>query len=466
MAKKAADYYDLPSEWIPSPNFAGRPASEISEMSLIDGLWTFIESSSTSSSDTEDTPTPHVQSPTDTTKSELIASERPRISVTAPIDDKTRVLARSLSDDVKIQGRPRLKMKAAAAPAGVVGQHSYTPQPPRRAVSARLGLSNTVKGRNPRQESVMTDSLGIKKSLQEKTLEPRVQITPPPRPPRSPPPQNLSDRHRSLTEQHPSGSFSEKARVKRTLDNKNVGRLKTGFVDFEIEGLLSRPTSMLSTPRALYAIPEKGDLPSPRSIHRELVLDLSKTSVLSAKSIFYGRYSPGRIDPSEDVGQTIYVPGAIRLEEHPAQLRRDSVASLDPFAKTLESKGKRLSDLVGLDGIALYFEELGVVGDETTDGLDKYWLDGADSMSDTLSEVLELRKLSLPTVEEPDPDSSSKASGAQSSKFSSFSSESSTSSRPQPEMPMRQRDRLRKLLSPALPGSAFLKTPANWGQHS
>jgi hypothetical protein len=453
MEKKTADYYDLPTEWIPSPNFAGRPASEIG--GSMDGLWTFMESSSSYSLDTEDSPTPHVQSPIDTTKPELGGLERPQIGVSAPIDNKIRTLGRSLSDDVKTPGRPRIRKKAATAPAGGVGQHSYTPQLPRRAVSAPLGLSNTVKGRNPRQESVTGDSLVTEKSLHG----PRTQLSRPPRPPRSPPPQNLSDKDQSLTEQHPSGSFSEKARVKKTLDNKNVERLKTGFVDFESEGLLSRPTSMMSTPRELYAIPERGDLPSPQSIQRDLVLDLSRTSALSALSILYGSYSPGNDDRGEEVGQTIYMPGAIRLEVHPAQLRRDSVASLDPFAKNLESKGKRLSDLIVVDEIALYFKDLGVVEDAAIDGLDRYWLDGADSVNDTLSEVHELRKPSIETVDAPVPDCSSKASSAQSSKFSSFSSDSSTSSRPQPETPMRQRDRLRRLLSPAL-------TPANWGQHS
>jgi hypothetical protein len=458
MDKKAADYYDLPTEWIPSPNFAGRFASEISEINFVDGLWTFMGSSSCS--DSEDSPTPHVQSPVGPTKPELVASE------TVPIDENRRPLGRSLSDDVKTLGRAPMMKKAATAPPSGVIQPGYAAQPPRRAVSARLGLSGTVKGRNPQRERVVADPLSIQKSLHDETLGPRAQLPRPPRPPRSPPPQMLCNKNRSITEPHPSGSFSEKARVKKTLDNKNMGRLKTDCADFESKELLSRPTSMMSTPRELYAIPEKGDLPSPRSVQRDLVLDLSRTSALPAKSIIYGRYSPGYIEVGEEGGRTIYVPGAIRLGEHPAQLRRDPVASLDPFAKTMEPKGKQVSDLIGLEGIVLYFEDLGIVGDATRDSLDRYWLDGGDSESETVSGVLEVRKASIETVKEPVLHSSRKASGAESSKFSSFSSDSSTSSRPQTETPMRQRDKLRRLLSPALPGSAFLRAPANWGQHS
>jgi hypothetical protein len=42
------DYYDMPAELLPSANFAGRPTSDIS---MLDGLWTMIISSSSSSED-------------------------------------------------------------------------------------------------------------------------------------------------------------------------------------------------------------------------------------------------------------------------------------------------------------------------------------------------------------------------------------------------------------------------------
>jgi hypothetical protein len=157
------------------------------------------------------------------------------------------------------------------------------------------------------------------------------------------------------------------------------------------------------------------------------------------------------------------------LAAHPAKLRRDSVATLDPFTfdLKLDSLGRRISDTVGLDGIVMFFEEFGVVGKVTEVTFDQYWLRESLIMSDDMDEGMQdmaTRKASVCSVEETGPICHGVAQSPPQEEGlkSKFSSASSTVSMHPPEK--RKRSRLRGLLSPGLPGAAFLKSPATWGQ--
>jgi hypothetical protein len=154
------------------------------------------------------------------------------------------------------------------------------------------------------------------------------------------------------------------------------------------------------------------------------------------------------------------------LAEHPAKLRRDSVATLDPFTfdPKLDSAGRRISDTAGLDVIATFFEEFGVVARVTEVTFDQYWLRESLIMSNDMDEEMEdmaARRASVSSVRDAGPMDPQVAHSPRELK-SSFSSASSAPSMHPAEK--RKRSRLRGLLSPGLPSAAFLKSPASWGQ--
>jgi hypothetical protein len=148
-------------------------------------------------------------------------------------------------------------------------------------------------------------------------------------------------------------------------------------------------------------------------------------------------------------GTRVYVPGPIQLEKHPALLRKDSVATLDPFASEIDSIGRRPSDMMALEQIVAYFDDMGL-NDEASDVcLDRYWLNG-------LQQALRITEFDVMGLEPPlTPRSqqrcASKDAPSVLSRFS-FSSASSSASMPQSSPQKRQLIRLRRLLSPALPG--------------
>lgn len=95
---------------------------------------------------------------------------------------------------------------------------------------------------------------------------------------------------------------------------------------------------------------------------------------------------------------------------------------------------------------------------------DQYWLRQSLKMSDAMDEEMEdfvARKASVSSVREVGPMGPRVTQGPPGLK-SSFSSASSVVSMHPPEK--RKRSRLRGLLSPGLPGAAFLKSPAGRGQ--
>jgi hypothetical protein len=463
MNDNTKDYYNMPSESIPSPCFANRLASGISDTNLTNRLWTFIISSESSSCSpgAEDGPTPRVQSAAKSLHFEPGDPQEPAIIMTGLTDDLLQPRPKSLSDANIIEGLI-LRKKAITVLPSAPGMLEYAPQLPRRAISVRLGPSKTIKRRTPHQENVVTDPLVARRAIEaaDKTRSHGQRV----QPPRS---WIGNGRGHIVTDAQLPGSFSQKARVKRTLEDKNLGRLMTDIVDFESRGLLTSPTSMMDTPRELYAIAEKHSTSDEASSHelRDARLCIMSSLSGASPSLKLRRYVPARADyakrmpPAER--QQIYLPGAICLEEHPAKLRKDSVASLDPFAKAIEPRGKRFSDIIAADSITMYFEDLGVSEYATERCLDRYWLDVQQAPRHVASaRKSSITKQPLKSHEKPHNEHS-----PQSSRFS-FSSASSTASLPRSGTPMRQRDKLKRLLSPAFPSSAFLKTPADWGQQA
>jgi hypothetical protein len=466
------DYYDMPAELLPSANFAGRPTSDIS---MLDGLWTMIISSSSSSEDGHDNdsdhtaPQPRPRTPPQSLQTQTEPPERPKITVTLPSIDDIQPQVRSESNDVKILGRPRLPRKAQTAPVGAFDL--LPPLQPRRAISARLGYSNSVKKRQPQpyngddrpwtarrsysDEGPEAQKASSKLEGQAKEILPETK-------------QDQSEEPLSPVKQLP-GSFSQKARVRGKLEQKQLGTLNTALADYGARILPSSPGSMLETPRELYAIPEQlatsetpGSPRSSRSSKRRSVKSISPRAHI--QSGIQNSNELKRKGDTEDADaakrQRAYLPGPITLAQHPAKLRRDSVATLDPFAfdPKLEPPGRRFSDIVGLDTIVTFFEDFGVVAEVTDATLDQYWLHEGEDIDDIVEEM-DARKESVTSVEE----TPSKVPWVvQSPRGSKFSFSSASSTEPPPEK--RKRNRLRGLLSPGLPGSAFLKAPASWGQ--
>jgi hypothetical protein len=465
MNDSTRDYYDIPAEWIPSPNFAGRPASEISEINLMDGLWTFMSSSGSSSSSSEhdDIPTPIPRDVAESTEAEHVIPQRLEITVTGPDFVTPQPRRTSLSKDVNVHDRPILLEKASSSPSGGFTTPNYAPQPPIRAISARLGTSRSNRGTLPQREDSAIDPFSFEGAQDDKRVGPQGRLPSPPK--------HMDSGHGSsvIGDTKLPGSFSQKERVRRTLDERNVARLRTDIVDFESRGLLSSPISMLSTPRELYPISEKcpavdeplsPSSPQAKDARRSIMSSLSGngSSLYLLKLHRQTSMHDDRIVKMYPPGwQPIYLPGPISLEKHPAQLRKDSVASLDPFAKELEPRVRRHSDMIVLDSITGYFDDFGVMEDPTEACFDMFWRHTHQAPD----EVADARKCSITSVEEPplrSPESQRSRRSLQGSRFS-FSSVSSSSSLPRTGTPMRQRDRLKKLLSPAFPSSAFLRTP-------
>ncbi|KAF1840488.1 uncharacterized protein K460DRAFT_371676 [Cucurbitaria berberidis CBS 394.84] len=268
------------------------------------------------------------------------------------------------------------------------------------------------------------------------------------------------DISQTTAEQEPPSSFSRKARVRDTLKKKRMEMLN--IVGFEAKEIPNSPNSMLSTPRELYGIKQSTteSLPSPCSPTRVPTMSISsRTRTPPAQSDIQSRdqvVNNTRRDRGLLGRKHVYLPGKICLEEHPGKPRIDSVASTDLFSTALATKASRFSDIIGLDNIVMFFEDFGVVEQETEESLDKYWLDDSHPAR---------RQHSIISVEETASKSVRKAASPPGSKFS-FSSGSSTASEPPPRRAKRQRIRLRRLLSPGLPGAAFLKPPVSRGQQT
>lgn len=467
MQTTGEDYYDIPDDELPSANFAARPTSEISELGLleIDGLWTFMSFASSSSENTDseseidDGPTPTALTPEiplmPQPKLPQTPPDTPAITVTSPSRRQSlRQRLRSVSDVASIVRKPSMRQKLDTAPPGATfGSTDYAPQVPRRAMSARLEQRDTVRGMHSRHLSSESDlkarkMLGMPQTLlEEETPHARFSF------------ERGSDSWEEdehvLSQIH--ASFSRKPRVQETLERKQLARLRMDFVHAEPDGFIDSPQSMLGTPVELYPSLEPQRQPG----------RFRPTSAINGKRGTSTPVSPKTPSPSrrprplsneryashEDLGDLyrtrVYVPGPIQLEKHPALLRKDSVATLDPFASEIDSIGRRPSDLIALEQIVVYFDDMGLNDPASDVCLDTYWLnDPQHALRITDFDVMELEPPVTPRSQQ---SCGSKDTPSMLSRFS-FSSASSGASVPQSPPQKRQLIRLRRLLSPALPG--------------
>ncbi|KAF2869279.1 hypothetical protein BDV95DRAFT_608844 [Massariosphaeria phaeospora] len=373
--------YEIPPEMAPAPGTVSRIVSSLDiSVDVTEGLRTFM---------IDDDPTPPALSP--------IAS--PSIIITAPYDLWSKEQRpRQMSSDVPSVQRPKLKRKAVTAPPGAFRLYTTVPHPPRRAISARTACPAYARNRSSRTtpspmsprlshvgssttRSLITQRREGRKLIGKTGSKSKKKIRGLSLLPSSRRVQQLSE---ALDGQRQS-SFSEKARVKQTLRDKKVEMLKTNIVDFKSKDLPSTPLSMISTPKELYGTPSIGTSsgthrslrpPSPRSRARHFSLPLApgiqRRSMPRRKSL--ARKVPAAAK------KNVYLPGPICLEEKVSVTpRRGSIATMEHFTEGGGHTANRFSDVVALEGIVMYFHDLGVVEESGEDGLDRYWVPGRET---------------------------------------------------------------------------------------
>ncbi|KAL6712118.1 hypothetical protein ACN47E_003161 [Coniothyrium glycines] len=427
MEVKAQDYYDIDVDMLPGANFAGRPSCEIG---MLDGLWTYMISSSSSSSEDIDNDnnneTPIATGLPDGSERWQIQPylpnglDRPGVTITSPSSDAPAVQLRSVSDDVRVLQRRRSRKKAQTAPPGSLSTEAFTPVEPRRAISVRMCYSGTGGGRVPQ-------------SFAEQT-------------------------HSSMVElQAQLSSFGRKARVRRTLNNKQMCMLDTSLTESLSNDLAKSPDSILQTPRDLYGFVHpntKGSSASPS------IGTSAPTTAESFQELLQSQQQRIEIPELDNAAENgydhrrcnVYVPGKIILARHSAQWHEDSVASMNPFDPGVDGADKDFFDLVNLEDTATFFDEFGIVDKATDECLDRYWLNEE-------RESHAAQTLGMPSIQETMPEQPQKLENLRRSRFS-FSSTSSSASEPSGG---RTKRRLMKLLSPAMPASTFLKYPVSRG---
>ena len=474
------DYYDIPDDELPSANFAARPTSDISDLGLlVHGLWSLMDSSSSSpentdcEDDVEDSLTPVAHTP-DTPKMPQPEMPRtppatPAITVTSPSRRQSlRQHLRRYSDVAAIVRRSSSRQKPNTAlpgsftsaqyaphtaPLGSFTSAQYAPQVPRRAVSASLEKRDAAVGRHSRHMSFESDSkarrvLGIEETvLEEERQRPAIAHT------------GQEDLRGGLLDFDQTGpSFSRKPRVREALRKKQLTRLKMDFVSTGSDQFVDSPQSMTATPVELYSAPKPQPQPQPGRFRPTSAIHGRRGTSTPASprtpSTFWRPQPPSSymLAGNEDLGDAYetrtYVPGPICLEKHPAMLRKDSVATLDPFASEIDQAGRRPSDLLALDQIVVFFDGMGLIEQATDECFDRYWLrTPQQALRETDLDVLELDPVSPRSQQS----SHSRATSSTLSRFS-FSSASSGASVPQDSPQKRQLIRLRRLLSPAIPG--------------
>ena len=465
MQTTGEDYYDIPDDELPSANFAARPTSEISELGLlgIDGLWTYLNFTSFSSrstdseDDTDDGPTPIALAPEMHWFSQPAMPntppDTPIIKVTSPSRRQSlRQRLRSVSDVALIVRKPSMRQKADTAPPGEFDSSEYAPQVPRRAMSARLEKRDAARGRYSRHLSSESDLkarkvLGVDETLFEKDRS-----------------RTAGSSWRREDANYGEGSrlapsnasFSRRPRVRETLEKKQLSRLRMDFVGSEPDQFVESPQSMLGTPVELYATSEPQPQPEPGRFRPTSAINGRRgtsTPVSPKTPSPFRRPQPPTNDrfagaeDLKDLYQTrVYIPGSICLEKHPALLRKDSVATLDPFASAIDSVGRRPSDLLALEEIVVFFDDMGLIEEVTDECLDQYWLKRLpQALQETELDVMELEPSSPRSQQSK---RSSRDASSMLSRFS-FSSASSSASVQQGSPQKRQLIRLRRLLSPA-----------------
>ncbi|KAF2132588.1 hypothetical protein P153DRAFT_363890 [Dothidotthia symphoricarpi CBS 119687] len=477
MECKAEDYYDIPYELLPTPNFAGRPTSEISDIGgVLDGFWTFPSSESSSSGGDDDSGlTPTAQSPAKSLPLrihvEQEAAEKLGIKAISPSSNRVQRHTRYWSDLGPTSEIPRPGKKAATAPPGAPCLLDFAAQPPRRALSAGLGRSKTVRRRTTHRQSDVESFLVANGALEGMKSEPQKPL---PQPPHTSECETTAQMWSTL---QPLSSISEKDRVRKALRRKKLTMLDTSFVDFQARRYFESPISMTNTPRELYGVSAPGFPgipPCPRSSGSLSIQSLPQTSLHPKQP---DTLHPETLQCNDDVvgaytgeQSRLYLPGPVVLEKHSMLLRKDSVATMDVFDSGPEPKAKRFSDLMTADGIVTFFADLGVIDETSDDSLDKYWVDEESKQrSSAWSKCTSIVSIMEPVLRSPlSPPSPPSPRSAQSgcemtgltripSRFS-FSSASSSASLPRAGTPIGKRLKWIRLLTPGIPGSAFLKS--------
>lgn len=382
-------------------------------------------------------------------------SDRPRQSSEATITPATE--------------RPRLRRKAHTAPSGSLrdvpgARGSFTPQPPRRAVSSTtaeaFSRSGSRQRRRPSKEQSLTPSelsqpglqasrsllskkktskrnSGARMGLRSKPLVWRM--TSPPKPYELPPElkpsfsskQRVRDALRArkvdtlrveldavavlpsndsgglLVPRTPAPSivptpsaFYKRAGSVRTktppspatsaTSLRNIGHVNSTVAPLGNNGMRSAPLRVVAAPRSSSlpktplrssatsssAGPSTSGTWSKRAKHFSLPLSPVAQRVPWRRSIVVDGDPEWVATPVPGKRRRpVYIPGPIQLEENTAVTpRRDSTTNLERFDDGTVHEAKRYSDLVALEGIVMYFEDLGVAEEASQGCLDQFWL--------------------------------------------------------------------------------------------
>lgn len=341
----------------------------------------------------------------------------PRIVISAPEDEYKRSTLRRQSGSGGAVKRPRLPRKSATAPPGTF-RAIPTPQPPRRAISARNGRpgykpKGDIRGQGSESpvypqiskygtsesRSIINRRKTSKKWIDRNGLRVKgsaLKVLPGP----------SLKKYELITIELQGAkrtSFSEKARVKETLKSKNLGRLNTKIVDFTERDLPDTPMSLVSTPRELYR--QDGHLlrphPSPITTNlRRSALRLASGNRVKHFSLplspqVQDRESLRRSNSSQNfkspgsLSRNVYLPGPIRIEDGTweSSLRATSIAITQSGNEWIHDDSGWLSDSAVLDGIAEYFEGFGITQAATEDEFDRFWEEELEPQLESESQV-------------------------------------------------------------------------------
>lgn len=384
MGKQAEDYYDIPFDLLPSANFAGRPMSDIS---MLDGLWTKMTSSSPSSSETEEDEGPSAALWHDLAQAShslpIRSIQRPKSRTSIPTREDPKPQLVNSSNDAETTGNPQPQRKADTAPSDTDFPLDAAMLQSTRAASARIGETNIQERGNPQVAHRFNGPDTVNWTVERD-----------PNNGKSVPLQNSAQIVPGHKAARVPCSFSQKLRIQRTLEQKQMGKLKTSLANHNVRKSPTSANSMLATPRELYVIPEKqvahdGTPPWPRVVHdtqsemnsfmswkrKSTESTSSKTTSSAVQPVVQAHtYFDGATDvKTEHLPPRIYVPGPICLKKHAVSPRRDLEARLDPF-DGIQTNAHELSEVMVEEATVVFFEALGVMENATEACLDRYWL--------------------------------------------------------------------------------------------
>jgi hypothetical protein len=475
MPHVVEDYYDMPIELLPSANFAGRPTSDID---MLAGLWVtaaYSNFSSEDEADDDDKDKDNRASPQQQDASRL-SRNPPRLPVRMPPgEEPSRTITFPPTDDisvtsgVRVLARTRSRKKTQSAPYGSLDARASPPFETGRAGGAKLGYFDTMKRTKEMKKRIKSCDLVMTKCSGGQSNS-RVVLATPQGSGASISPWTGAKQFRT--------SLAQQTRVRSKRQSEQLAPLKTDCAEDESSpSAAASPSSMVSTPRELYAIGEAGTasetLGSPQMCCArrltpanirvpvgEMMCSPSSRSNTQCRSRHRHRQTGRRI---------IYLPGAIMLARKPTRLRRDSVATAGDAStfddSRLGSEQKDYAEQVGLEeDITTFFADFGVVAEATEATLDRYWLGSRKCSvqvpvdSDTVESV---SKAGEAQAEAGHGGSGGGRGTGRGSRLSLSSASSCLAAVSRPER--RKRSRLRDLLlsPPGLPGAVFVKAPAS-----